>query len=82
MITIKVKEKPYIVDDNDYESFSYDLKSIIKIDEGANATEVMGAIYRALIVAGYHTESIANAMYNYAEYLAFQHNFELKEDED
>ena len=33
-------------------------------------------------VEGYHIESIANAMYNYVDYLAFQNNFELKKDGD
>lgn len=79
---IKIKQDEYISDDNPYESFSYDLKSTIKVNQGANATEVMGAVCKAMEVEGFHTQSIADAMYNYAKYLAFQHNFELKDDDD
>ena len=80
MLTIKIKQEPYIDGDNSYESYAYQLKSTIHVDTDADATEVMGVIYKAMIVEGYGVESIANAMYNYSQYLAFEHKFNLKDD--
>lgn len=77
-IKILLEKQP---DEDYYDSSNYELESIIKIDTDANATEYISAVCKAMQIEEYSTESIANAMYNYSQYLANKYRFELKDDD-
>ena len=81
MIEINIKQTDQ-QDENPYESYAYKLESNILIDDTANATEVVAAFCKAMEIEGYQLSTIANAMYNYSKYMAFEYNLALKEDED
>lgn len=58
MITIKVKQKPPIKDDDFFSDNNYKLDCKIKIPEDATLNEALSAFFEALLVAGYSPENI------------------------
>ena len=82
MISIKVNLEPSEYAKDSYEKNNYILDTWIEIPNNSNAIDVVSAFVKAMEIETFCKETIANALYNYAIYMANNEKFELKLDED